>query len=131
MADQNLRVWPVTDDGYGDVIEYPAYAKYRMEPHYPGAAGNENTDLVVFERTTDPDTSDGEKELGRHCVAEVLIAFSGQPTPLAVLESENERTATVAGSSTETNSGLTASDTDTGSKTSRKSASNATQKTTG
>lgn len=92
MGDQNLRVWPVKDDGYGDVIEYPAYAKYRMEPQYPGATGDKNTDLVVYERD---DTADnGERELGRHQSSEVLIAYSGQPTPTAVYDTETDRRST-------------------------------------
>jgi hypothetical protein len=78
MSDQNLRVWPVEGDSYGDAIEYPRYAKYRMEPHYPGATGPRHTDLVVYER----DAQGTEKVLGRHTVADVQIAFAGQGSPI-------------------------------------------------
>jgi hypothetical protein len=78
MGDQNLRVWPVEGDGYGDVIEYPRYAKYRMQPHYPGATGPRHTDLVVYEKTAQQE----EKVLGKHTVADVQIAFAGQGSPI-------------------------------------------------
>lgn len=93
MGDQSLRVWPVKDDTYGDVIEYPRNAKYRMEPHFPGATGAKQTDIVVFER--DDAADEGENELGRHTLSEVLLAYPGQPTPPAVEESEHERRVTV------------------------------------
>lgn len=82
MGDQNLRVWPVQGDGYGDPIEYPRYAKYRKEPHYPGAAGDVNHDLVIYRRG--PETKNEEEELGRHKLSEVIVAHAGQPTPVPV-----------------------------------------------
>lgn len=97
MGDQNLRVWPVDGDGYGEVIEYPPYAKYRMEPETPGATGDRKTFLVVYER--DETADDGEHELGRHRSSDVLIAYSGQPTPPAVLEAEHGRRSTVTSKS--------------------------------
>jgi hypothetical protein len=48
MGDQTLRVWPIEGDTYGDVQEFPRYAKYRMEPQYPSAAGDANHDLVIY-----------------------------------------------------------------------------------
>jgi hypothetical protein len=77
MGDQNIRVWPVEGDGYGDMIEYPRYAKYRMEPDYPGAAGDKNHELVVYTKDGDEET-----ELGRHKLTENVVAFSGQPSPI-------------------------------------------------
>lgn len=93
MGDQNLRVWPVEGDSYGEVSEYPRNAKYRMEPHFPGATGAEQTDIVIFER--DSTATDGENELGRHTLSEVLLVYPGQPTPPAVAESEDARRNTV------------------------------------
>lgn len=94
MGDQNLRVWPVDGDEYGDVVEYPRSAKYRKEPHFPGATGDKQHDLVVFLR--DDSAEDGENVLGRHSLADVLVAYAGQPTPAVVLDSEDGRRTTVA-----------------------------------
>jgi hypothetical protein len=77
MADQNLRIYPVQGDGYGDAIEYPAFAKYRMEPDYPGAAGDKNHHIVVYEL----DDKREEVELGRHDLSDHLVVFAGQPSP--------------------------------------------------
>lgn len=93
MGDQNLRVWPIEGDGYGEVTEYPRNAKYRMEPHFVGATGAKQTDLVVFER--DDKAENGENELGRHTLSEILLVYPGQPTPPAVSESEDARRSTV------------------------------------
>jgi hypothetical protein len=79
MGDQNLRVRPWTGDGYGDLITYPKYAKYRMEPNYPGATGDANTTMVVYER--DETADNGERELGRHELDKSLVAFANQPDP--------------------------------------------------
>jgi hypothetical protein len=99
MGDQNLRVWPVEGDGYGDVIEYPRYAKYRMEPNYPGAAGDANHDLVVYEKDEDGE----ENELGRHHLTEYVVAFAGQPSPIPTaadpeLQGSDARNTSVTGS---------------------------------
>jgi hypothetical protein len=77
MGDRNIRVWPVSGEGYGDMVEYPPFAKYRMEPHHPGAAGDRHHDLVLY--TVDDDRN--EQELGRHVLTEVLVAWAGQPSP--------------------------------------------------
>lgn len=91
MGDSNLRVWPADGDTHGEVTEYPRYAKYRYEPHFPGATGPANTDLVVYERGED---GSEDKELARHKLSDVLMALPGQPTPAAVLESEQDRRVT-------------------------------------
>lgn len=80
MSNDNLRVWPVEGDGYGEMIEYPPFAKYRMEPHYGGATGDANHDLIVFAVST-IDGKREETELGSHPMGECLIAFAGQPSP--------------------------------------------------
>jgi hypothetical protein len=102
MGDQNLRVWPVDGDTYGDVVEYPAGASYRSVPIEPGASGDMNHDLVVTERREPGESVDDPRELGRHRMSEVLIAYPGQPTPDAVLESEHARRTTVGGKSEDT-----------------------------
>lgn len=89
MGDQNLRVWPVEGDGYGDVQEFPRYAKYRMEPNYPGAAGDANHDLVVYQR--DESTENEENELARFHATDVIVAYAGQPTPGPILDAMNQR----------------------------------------
>ena len=98
MGDQNLRIWPVDGDGYGDVVEYPADAKYRLVPIEPGATGPANTDLVVTERGEPGTPVDDLTELGRHRLVDVLVVYPGQPTPAAVLSSEHERRTTVTSS---------------------------------
>jgi hypothetical protein len=80
MADGNLRVWPIEGDGFGDEIAYPKWTKYRMEPQFPGATGDVNHDLVIYEKDEDHE----EHELARHKLTEVMIAYAGQPTPAAV-----------------------------------------------
>jgi hypothetical protein len=92
MADQNLRVYPVQGDDYGDAIEYPAFAKYRMEPNYPGAAGDKNYSIVIYEL----DEKREEHELGRHELSENLVVFAGQPSPF---RSEGTVPSQVSGSS--------------------------------
>lgn len=94
MSDQNLRVYPVEGDEYGEVQEFPRFAKYRMEPHFVGATGDAQTDLVVYEK--DDSAEDGERELGRFTSSEVLILFPGQRTPTGVdlAEDDNKRTPT-------------------------------------
>jgi hypothetical protein len=89
MGDQNLRVWPVEGDSYGDVQEFPRYAKYRMEPHSPGVAGDANHDLVVYTVEDTPERD--ERELARFRSTEVMVAFSGQPTPAPILGAMNAR----------------------------------------
>lgn len=89
MGDQNMRVWPVEGDGYGEVQEFPRYAKYRMEPHYPGAAGDANHDLVIFTVEDTPERD--ETELARFRSTEVVVAYSGQPTPAPILDAMNAR----------------------------------------
>ncbi len=86
MGDHNLRVWPVEGDGYGEVIEYPRYAKYRKEPHYPGATGDANHDLVMYEKV-----GGKENELGRHAMGDILIAYAGESTPTAVAQYFDEK----------------------------------------
>lgn len=95
MGDQNLRVWPVDGDTYGDVIEYPANARTRLVPVEPGATGPANTDLVVTARSEPGTPVDDQDELGRHRLVDVLVVYPGQPTPSAVLASEQDRTTTV------------------------------------
>lgn len=81
MAEDTLRVRAWTGDGYGDLVTYPKYARYRMEPNFPGATGDKQHTLVVYR--PDEDAKNGEEELGRHDMGESLIAFPGQtdPTP--------------------------------------------------
>jgi hypothetical protein len=79
MADTNLRVYPTTVDG--DMIEYPAGVGYRPEPIEPGATGDANHDLVVYDKH-DLDSDGRPKELGRHRMDEVLIVYPGQPSPV-------------------------------------------------
>jgi hypothetical protein len=93
MADQNLRIYPVQGDNYGDAIEYPPYAKYRMEPNYPGAAGDKNYSIVLYEL----DDKREEHELGRHDLSDNLVVFAGQPSPF---KSEGTVPSQVSGSST-------------------------------
>lgn len=100
MADQNLRVWPVEGDTYGEVIEYPHGAKTRFEPHEPGQTGAMNTDLVVYTK----DDEREEHEIGRHTLADVLLVWPGQPTPDAVLASERDRLTTVSAADTASSS---------------------------
>lgn len=95
MGDQNLRVWPVDGDSYGDVIEYPADVRTRLVPVEPGATGPANTDLVVTARSEPGTPVDEQDELGRHRLTDVLIVYPGQPTPDAVLSSEHDRRTTV------------------------------------
>lgn len=78
MADQGLRVWPVTETGYGDVTEYPRRARYRVEPRAESTATHPAADLVVSDR-------DGN-ELGRHDYTggTNVVAFENQPTPECV-----------------------------------------------
>jgi hypothetical protein len=111
MGDQNLRVWPVQGDGYGDVQEFPRYAKYRMEPHYPGAAGDANHDLVVY--TVDDTPERNENELARFQSTEVIVAYAGQPTPAPILDEMNQddrdrRPAAKTAKSTDTKGGTPA-----------------------
>lgn len=80
MADGNLRVWPIEGDGFGDEIAYPKWTKYRMEPQFPGATGDVNHDLVIYEK----DEQHEEHELARHKLTDVMMAYAGQPTPAAV-----------------------------------------------
>jgi hypothetical protein len=89
MGDQNLRVWPVQGDGYGNVQEFPRYAKYRMEPHYPGAVGDANHDLVVY--TVDDTPERNEDEIARFHATEILVAYAGQRTPGAIQDVELQR----------------------------------------
>lgn len=88
MGDQNLRVWEVDGDTYGEEQSFPRHAKYRMEPQYPGASGDKNTDLVIYER--DEAAENGENELARFTSSEVLVAFAGQPTPGPILDAANQ-----------------------------------------
>lgn len=84
----NLRVYPVTGDGYGKPVEYERYAKYRAEPKRPGATGDANHDLVVYRKD---DTTDGvEVELGRHDMGENLIVYPGQSEPDALTRGRGE-----------------------------------------
>lgn len=100
-----MKVYPVEDDGYGEPIEYPKFARYRMEPHYPGAAGDVNHDLVLYEL----DEKREEKEIGRHKVSDVLIQFSGHPEPLPPAEDPaNTREATSSTTAKKTSSKQTA-----------------------
>lgn len=99
MGDQNLRVWPIEDDGYGAVVEYPASAKSRLVPIEPGATGPANTDLVVTARGEPGTSVDDLEELGRHRLVDVLVVWPGQPTPTVVLDSERDRRTTVSSSS--------------------------------
>ncbi len=80
MSDNGLTVYPIEGDGYGDPIEYAAGTRYRMEPHYPGAAGDVNHDLVLFTK----DREHEEDEVARHKANEVLVVHAGEPTPPAV-----------------------------------------------
>lgn len=89
MGDQHLRIWETDGDTYGDVKEYPSYAKYRYEPQYPGATGPTQTDLVIFEKA-----EDGDREMARFQLDKILMAFPGQPTPDPVLAAERERRTT-------------------------------------
>lgn len=88
MGDQNLRVWTVEGDSYGKEQSFPRHAKYRMEPHYPGASGDKNTDIVIYER--DESEKNGERELARFTSSEVIVAFAGQPTPGPILDAANQ-----------------------------------------
>lgn len=77
MSGDNIRVWPVEGDKIGDPVEYPPFTKYRYEPHFGGATGDKNHDMVLYKT----DSSGTEHELGRHPMGEILVAFSGQPDP--------------------------------------------------
>lgn len=79
MSSDNLRVRDWTGDGYGELTTYPKYAKYRMEPNFPGATGDKQHTMVVYER--DESAENGERELGRHDMGTSLVAFAGQPDP--------------------------------------------------
>jgi hypothetical protein len=87
MADTNLRVYPVDGDGYGEPIEYPAGVGYRTEPIKPGATGDANHDLVVYDKR-DLDSDDRPKELGRHRMTEVLVVYPGQPSPVTATSTD-------------------------------------------
>jgi hypothetical protein len=89
MGDQIMRVWPIDGDTYGDVQEFPRYAKYRMEPHYPGAAGDTNHDLVIY--TVDDTPERNETELARFHATEVLVAYAGQSMPAPILHQLSQR----------------------------------------
>lgn len=97
MGDSGLRVWPIDGDSYGEVIEYPRFARYRMEPDAPGATGDAHHDLVVYEK--DEAAEDGERELGRHRMTDVIVAYAGQPTPAAVSTVTEDPTPAKSGSS--------------------------------
>jgi hypothetical protein len=89
MGDQIMRVWPIEGDTYGDVQEFPRYAKYRMEPQYPGAAGDANHDLVIY--TVDDTPERNETELARFHATEVLVAYAGQSMPAPILHQLSQR----------------------------------------
>jgi hypothetical protein len=95
MGDQIMRVWPIEGDTYGDVQEFPRYAKYRMEPQYPGATGDANHDLVIYTVDDSVDQPVGqprnETELARFHATEVLVAYAGQSMPAPILHQLSQR----------------------------------------